>query len=339
MDPIVLGPNQPAERPYRGGAGIARLRGVEQPSPYSPEDFVASTVEVFAGDGVGLTRLEDGRTLREAIRADPVGFLGADHVAGYGDDPRLLVKLLDTQERLFVHFHPGDAFAEEYFPHYSGKAEAWHIVAVEGEPLVHLGFAREVSEATVASWFMQQSVEDLLAAMNPVPVRPGDTIFVPAGVPHSLGAGITMVELQQASDLSILLEYRGFPDLNLMDSTLGLGPAIVLPELDRSGWDDERLASLIIRAGAEGPPLPPAAEAYFRLDRIVPGSVPAALPEGYAVLVILTGDGELRSPNPGSTRLRLRAGMTILIPAGAGPLTVSGEGLELLCCRPPAPSR
>ncbi len=336
MDPIILGPNQPPERPYRGGVGIARLRGVEQPSAYSPEDFVASTVEVFAGEGVGLTRLEDGRTLREAVEADPAGFLGADHVGSYGDDPRLLVKLLDTEERLFVHFHPGDAFAEEYFPHYSGKAEAWHIVAVRGEPVVHVGFAREVSEATVASWFMQQSVDDMLAAMNPVPVRPGDTIFVPAGVPHSLGAGITMVELQQASDLSILLEYRGFPDLTLMDSTLGLGPAIVLPELDRSGWDADRLASLIIRADGDGPPLPAAAEAYFRLDRLRPGSESVALPAGYAVLVIVAGDGELSG---GPTTLPVRTGMTILVPAGAGPLSVSGDGLELLCCRPPAPSR
>ncbi|WP_152361405.1 class I mannose-6-phosphate isomerase [Microlunatus speluncae] len=335
MDPIVLGPNQPAERPYRGGVGIARLRGIEQPSAYSPEDFVASTVEIFAGEGVGLTRLEDGRTLREAIQADPTGYLGAEHVASYGDDPHLLVKLLDTEERLFVHFHPGDTFAEEYFPHYSGKAEAWHIVDVRGEPVVYLGFAREVSEATVASWFMQQAVDEFLAAMNPVPVRPGDTIFVPAGVAHSLGAGITMVELQQASDLSILLEYRGFPDLTLMDSTLGLGPAIVLPELDRSGWDADRLATLIVRAGSDRP-LPPAAETYFRLDRVRPGSSAADLPAGYAVLVVLAGDGRLTGP---ASELPLRAGMTVLVPAGAGPQSVSGDGLELLCCRPPAPSK
>lgn len=335
MDPIVLGPNQPAERPYRGGAGIARLRGVEQPSPYSPEDFVASTVEVFAGDGVGLTRLEDGRTLREAIEADPTGYLGADHVECFGDDPRLLVKLLDTEERLFVHFHPDDAFAERYFPHYSGKAEAWHIVAVRGEPVVHVGFAREVSEATVASWFMQQAVDEMLDAMNAVPVRPGDTIFVPAGVPHSLGAGITMVELQQASDLSILLEYRGFPDLTLMDSTLGLGPATVLPELDRSAWDADRLATLIVRAGSDRP-LPPAAETYFRLDRLRLRSDAIELPTGYAVLVFLAGEGELSGTD--AQRLPVRAGMTVLVPADAGPRTVSGGGLELLCCRPPAPS-
>src|SRR6185437_16445273 len=78
--PVVLGPNQPDGRPYLGGAGIARFRGTAQPSPHSPEDFVASTTEVFAGGGVGLTILPDGRRLRDAVIADPIGFLGEEHV-------------------------------------------------------------------------------------------------------------------------------------------------------------------------------------------------------------------------------------------------------------------
>jgi mannose-6-phosphate isomerase len=93
---------------------------------------------------------------------------------------------------------------------------------------------------------------------------------------------------------------------------------------------------LIIRAGGDGPPLPAAAEAYFRLDRLLSDTGTLDLPAGYAVLVVLAGDGELRG---GTTRLPVRTGMTVLVPAGAGPLAVSGEGLELLCCRPPALSR
>ncbi|MGH1549491.1 hypothetical protein ACRAWB_10090 [Leifsonia poae] len=109
--PLLLGPNQPLDRPYRGGAGIARFRGTEQPGPFTPEDFVGSTTEVFAGGGVGLTVLPDGTTLREAVAADPVRFLGEEHVRFYGPRTMLLVKLLDTAERLFVHYHPDDAFA------------------------------------------------------------------------------------------------------------------------------------------------------------------------------------------------------------------------------------
>ena len=96
--PIVLGPNQPAHF-YRGGAGIARFRGTPQPSERSPEDWVGSTTEIFSRPGAGLTRLDSGETLRDAIAAAPAGFLGPDHVARYGADPGLLVKILDTDQR------------------------------------------------------------------------------------------------------------------------------------------------------------------------------------------------------------------------------------------------
>ena len=56
----------------------------------------------------GLTRLEDGRTLREAIQTDPVGSLGQRHADACGADRVLLVKLLHAGERL-----PGEA--EPYF--------------------------------------------------------------------------------------------------------------------------------------------------------------------------------------------------------------------------------
>ncbi len=122
-EPAVLGPNQP-ERFYRGGAVIARFRGIPQPSLYSPEDFVGSTTEVFGSGGAGLSRLPDGTVLRDAVLADPLGYLGPDHVARFGADPALLVKLLDTGERLLVHFHPSDRFALRHLDCKHSKTEA-----------------------------------------------------------------------------------------------------------------------------------------------------------------------------------------------------------------------
>ena len=70
---------------------------------------MGSTTTIFGEDERGLTLLADGRTLRDAIAADPEGFLGAAHVRRYGPDPALLVKLLDAGERLPVHCHPDRA--------------------------------------------------------------------------------------------------------------------------------------------------------------------------------------------------------------------------------------
>jgi hypothetical protein len=78
--PLALGPNQPRQF-YRGGERIARFRGLPGPSsPYHPEDLVASATELFGRPGAGLTVLPGGVTLRDAIAADPAGYLGPERV-------------------------------------------------------------------------------------------------------------------------------------------------------------------------------------------------------------------------------------------------------------------
>jgi hypothetical protein len=90
VDPVAvqLPANQPAARFYRGGERIARFRHDEQAAPYTPEDWVASTVSVRGDAVVGLTTLPDGQLLRDAIHADPQGWLGARHIERFGADPK-----------------------------------------------------------------------------------------------------------------------------------------------------------------------------------------------------------------------------------------------------------
>ncbi|HWD62686.1 MAG TPA: hypothetical protein VG369_09315 [Humibacter sp.] len=321
--------------------GIERLRGIDPDTDpaaeWMPEDFVASTTEVFAGGGVGLTTLENGTTLRDAVAADPNLYLGGDHIAAFGADPMLLVKLLDTRERLFVHYHPSTSFARDVLAHASGKTEAWIIVATDGPGYAYLGFSRPVSETEVLRWYATQDVDGMLAAMNRVQLAPGDTLFVPAGMPHSIGEGITLVELQQPVDLSIILEREGFP-IDDADALLGLDAVTAFSDLDRTVVSQHRLSELASRrtvrtiGAAQMTPLFPAeADAFFRADRIeCHGSI--TLEPGYCVLVVLDGDGELGWADD---RLPLTAGTTVLVPFGAGETVVRGT-VTVLRCRPPA---
>ena len=336
LAPLLLGPNQPDDRPYRGGAGIARFRGTPQPSPFTPEDFVASSTEVHAGGGVGLTVLPDGRTVRDAIRADPVAYLGEEHVRRFGADPMLLVKLLDTAERLFVHYHPDDAFAWAHLGSPLGKTEAWVVVDVDGgvTGTASLGFARPVSETEVAHWFQGQDADDMLGAMNTVELGRGDTLLVPAGLAHAIGPGLTLVELQQPTDLSILLEYDGYNGLTVEDALLGLDLGTAIEGLDRRALDAEQLEVLAGRRGAA--PLetlfPAQADAFFSAERIrVDGST--VLQPAFSVLVVLDGSGTLASE---AGTLQLAAGSTALTVHASGPVGISGS-LTFLRCRPPRP--
>lgn len=338
--PILLGPNQPAHRPYLGGAGIAAFRrqawtGVD---PHTPEDFVGSITSVHGSATVGLTVLEPGLSLKDAITADPEGFLGPDHVAAFGADPMLLVKLLDTGERLFVHLHPSDDFAVAHLDERRGKTEAWAIVAVaEGvDAYAAVGFTREVSTEQATAWFDGQDVDGMLAAMHRVPLTVGSTLLVPAGVPHAIGPGITLVELQQPTDLSILLEHQGYGDLTVEDATLGLDFATAVTALDRRGLDADEVAALAtgprsLRADAVQL-FPPAADRFFRAERVqVSGTT--RLDAAYSIVIVTAGTVDMVC---GDQILPIAGGDTVLVPWGAGSVELHGDA-TLIRAMPPAP--
>lgn len=330
MRPVVLPANQPADRFYAGGRQIVEFRGTGVPASHEPEDWVASTTAVFGQAPVGLTTLPDGRLLRDVIAADPVTWLGAEHVAAFGDDPALLVKLLDAGQRLPVHAHPDVPFAAEHLGLAHGKTEAWVVL----EPAtVHLGFTRDVGAEELAEWVRTQATDSMLDAMHRIDLAAGDAVLVPAGLPHAIGEGAFVVELQEPTDLSILLEWAEFEIDGAEAGHLGLGFDVALGAVDRRGWTAEEIARLRgATAGSSGELLPEAG-AFFRVERWSGGRT---LDAGFAVLVVVGGAGEVVT---GDASLDVRRGDTVLLPAAAGEVEIRGDGVEVLVCRPPAASR
>jgi len=341
LSPIPLPANQPTARPDRGGEGIARFRGTPGPAdPFTPEDFVASTTTVHGSPDVGLTTLPDGTLLRDAIAADPVGFLGLEHVERFGADAALLVKLLHTGERLFVHAHPGDDFARSELHEPHGKTEAWIVVDAENDEqaaVAWLGFTRDVTTAEIERWYSSQDAAAMLAAMHRVTLRPGDTLLVPAGLPHAIGPGLTLVELQQPVDLSLILEYVGYPGLTADNALLGLSLTETLPALRTAALSEDELASLrgstSATDGPIAPLLPMAADPFFAADALTP-SPELQLAPRLSILVVTEGSGTLTWSDG---QLGLARGMTVLIPHGAGLTTLAGE-LTAIRARPAPPA-
>ena len=321
MRPLTLPPNV-LRHFYAGGERIAALRGLE-PQDHTPEEWIGAVNTTFDGSR-GLSALADGTLVRDAIQADPDAFLGASHVARFGADPALLVKLLDAGQRLPVHFHPDRSFAARELGLDHGKTEAWLIVEADPGASVWVGFARPVGLDEVRGWMAAQDSAAMLAAMRELPVRAGDAVFVPAGTPHAIGAGILMVEVQEPTDLSVLLEWEGF-ELTEDDGHLGLGWDTALGALDRSAWDEAAVAALR-GPGAGRSLLPAAADPFFRAERVRGGD---ELDAGFSIVVGLSGSGELGG-------VELGRGVALLVPHTAGPLRVSGD-MSAIRCRPPAP--
>ena len=314
MRPQRLEPTR-VYRFYRGGALIGGLRGQPEDDGDHPEDWVGS-VTAASNPGrdepeAGLSRLADGRLLRDAIADDPESWLGSEHLARFGTATGLLVKLLDAAERLPVHAHPGRPFARERLRSPFGKTEAWIVVATR-EPSADLwvGLREDVDAATYRQWIERQDVEQLLASLNRLAVGPGDVVYLPGGVPHAIGAGVFMVELQEPTDFSVVCEWTAFP-IRADDAHLGLG------------WDDA-LEALDLRAHEPVRRLPPEARAFFWADDEL------AAPGRFAVVIVLDGDGELAGEPA-------RAGDAWVVPAAADDLGVSGD-LRVLRCLGPDPA-
>lgn len=248
-----LGPNRPPERFYRGGRAIAAFRGEPPAAEREPEDWIGSVTTVRGEAELGLTRLPDGRLLRDAVAEDPVSWLGAEHAARWGADVRLLVKLLDAGQRLPVHAHPDDGFAGRHLGCRHGKAEAWYIL--EGGT-VHVGLTQEVSVDELADLVRSQDVDALLGLLHAVRVEPGDVVWVPPGELHAIGEGVFLLELQQPEDLSILLEWEGFAIDGAAEGHLGLGFDRALAAVNRGARRVEELAELVRPAPRPGAGLP-----------------------------------------------------------------------------------
>ena len=333
MRPIVLPPNG-VPRFYLGGPAIAALRGTEPAGERVPEDWVGSTTTVFGEDELGLSRLPDGRLLRDAVAADPVAYFGPHHAVRLGADPGLLVKLLDAGERLPVHAHPDDGFARDALRLPHGKTEAWIVVATtRPEAGVAAGWREDVDGATLERWVRAQDHDALLGALNPIPVKEGDAVFVPAGTPHAINEGVLIVELQQPSDMSVLLEWEGFGIADEDEATLGLGWDVALGCVEHGARDAAALRGPVPRASDPvARLLPEAADAFFRAERLAPAPI-AALERGFAILVVIEGEGALL-PESGEA-LAVRRGDTVLVPWAAGACHLEGN-VVAIACRPPA---
>jgi mannose-6-phosphate isomerase len=151
-----------------------------------------------------------------------------------GDPLPILVKWLFTSEKLSVQVHPSDEQARQRdLP--SGKEECWYIIDAVPGAVLGIGTKRKLSSDELRDASMSGEIEQL---MDWKPVKAGDYFYIPAGTVHAIGAGITLVEVQQNADVTYRLYDYGRPrELHLADGIAVSRPA---PYSDpRSGHTDD----------------------------------------------------------------------------------------------------
>jgi mannose-6-phosphate isomerase len=166
--------------------------------------------------------------------------------------PQLLVKYIFTSEALSVQVHPSDAETLAKGLGRQGKEECWLIVDAEPDAVLGIGFKEPVSPEGLRAAAQDSSIERLMQWHK---VRPGDFFYIPAGTVHAIGAGISLIEVQQNSDITYRLYDYGRPRELHLDEGIAVAKAVPYSPEHRLSVPDRDDVQLV-----DGP--------LFRLDQI-----------------------------------------------------------------------
>jgi len=258
------------------------------------------------------------------VRNGPLRDWPLSRVRGRREVP-LLLKILDATGRLSLQVHPDEeaARADGTEP----KTEAWVVLDARPGARVWRGLREGASpddlRRALAGGGPEAAVEGCLRSFEP---RRGDVVFVPAGVPHCLGGGVLVAEIQENSDTTYRLHdwgRGGAGKARPLQVEAGLralrphppGPDRVPPEEIE---DDGRARRLRLVA----------CERFVAEHLWFTGAVTFETPRGggerWHALLFLAGRGTVRAFRRGAAEAPFVPGDTVLLPA-------ANEGYEIEC--------
>lgn len=143
-----------------------------------------------------------GKTLGEAWHQMPPEWRGTRFTEP--SDFPVLIKFIFPKDKLSIQVHPDDAYAaaHEQAAGGHGKTEMWYVLSADPGARLLAGLKPGVTKESFRAALANHSLEDLF---QPYEVRAGDTFFIPAGMPHTIGPGMVLCEVQEYSDLTYRL--------------------------------------------------------------------------------------------------------------------------------------
>ncbi len=140
-------------------------------------------------------------TIEEAIEIYMGDLVGETIYNRFGNYFPLLVKIIDANENLSIQVHPDNRIAMERYGEL-GKSELWFVLSTKTDSEIISGFKNNSSAEEFHHALHNGNPDYLLNKINPIKE---DVYYIPAGRVHSLGAGISVLEIQQASDITYRL--------------------------------------------------------------------------------------------------------------------------------------
>ncbi len=285
-----------------------------------PEGIYAESWEIADRDD-GMSVVSNGplagKTLREVLRTDPAGVMGSNVK---GSKFPLLIKLIDSKQKLSVQVHPNDETAVQYGG--EAKTEMWYLLG-ENTPQVYCG----LNEGVTKESFLQ-AVSDGTSGdtMRPVPVEKESAVFVRGGRIHAIDDGCLILEIQQNSNTT----YRIY-DWDRMGNDGKPRDLHIDQAVEVINWNDNEnpLVKPTLLVNTDGFKCWEVLKCkYFRLEKLI-FSAPLKVPmDGKSFHALFVSEGEAVIEWSGAREI-VKAGESILIPAALPAYTLVGKATVL----------
>jgi mannose-6-phosphate isomerase len=220
-------------RTYTGGALIDRWKLAKNEEDGNfPEEWIMSTIFANgknrpAEEGLSFVTTPSGEiSLKELIASDLELFLGETVAKNFGTTG-LLVKMLDSKERLTIQVHPDKNYARTMLNSAFGKTESWYVLAYREidceKSCIYLGFKEGVTSEIWYELFKKQDIKGMLNCLHRFEVQPGNAFIIYGGVPHAIGRGCFLMEVQEPTDYTMRVEKITPGGLIISDELLHQG--------------------------------------------------------------------------------------------------------------------
>ncbi|WKW12486.1 hypothetical protein Strain138_001779 [Pseudogemmatithrix spongiicola] len=228
FEPLLL------EKPW-GGTRLHALVGATPSATPVGEAWLCADLASTSATGAGGGAIRSvvahgpwrGHSLADVMRDHAEAILGAPQPDADAPQFPLLFKLLDAERNLSVQVHPSAEYAAEH-PGAFLKSEAWYILESRGGRC----YAGLTDIASRAALLEAARAESLLPHLVTRDAAAGDAIMIPSGVVHALGAGLTVFEVQTASDTTYRL-YDWSRETGLPSRALHLEESAAAARLDQ----------------------------------------------------------------------------------------------------------
>lgn len=209
-----------------GGTNLKKYRKTDL-------DIISESWELsFHQDGLSKIEIDNKLVnLSDVVKKEDLG----EKASNFPFFP-VLIKLIDAKENLSVQVHPSDEYAlknENSF----GKTEMWYVIsALEGAGL-YVGFKEDENKENVEKYLHDGTILDHL---NFFKVKAGDCYFIPSGTIHAIGKGVTLIEIQQNSNLTYRLYDYNRVDKNGLKRPLHIEKALNVIDYNKYQKEEKR---------------------------------------------------------------------------------------------------